>query len=612
MPGNLIDASRRFSSSNQESSDEEKQRAAEAFRQQRRVDAANLEDTLRNTKTLAKEDRITIARNLGRLLERGFKGEERAAATKLYSIAYGEDGGRSLDKKRKRTIRFSDDSVSPDETYTAHGSTFLKLIYAYADLKFRHAASDDERANVLLEALNGTTLTQHSGPKLAARGDPRQTFERLANQILDSLATTTDLVPYLEEISKRHFHLVPSHVGEMTEEELANIHLKSPSIRAIEPVPENNRTRSSETPLNGFRDVASVLFPEIPIARIYMPRTVLCFDALLTEDEANAFNYRDAETPENIAAAKALYIEKYGELPDFVDDVDRYVYDDWRGSKELQAFERVVERSGYKFEEIDWTNLEDSHTKEAPPGSHWRIYWQAHTLKLIIRADGAAENLRLGLLVEDPIFGNDGRELTDPKYDDDATRWISVKNLELQDDYGLPWYPVSDGFHACRGHKITLPVGPTGVYEPEPVFGELRSTGKEIDIDAEWHPMIQALEFDTGVEITSDPGWNLFSMKTIDWERSHTFNRGPGYREYPQLPNPGIRLLFDVPDGYATMPDDTLASAIVRNLAYAVGATRLDEMLKYAVSERVAKLTESREKAERKLQQALKEHGYEL
>tara|TARA_R110000796_G_scaffold191544_1_gene308246 strand:- start:519 stop:701 length:183 start_codon:yes stop_codon:yes gene_type:complete len=60
------------------------------------------------------------------------------------------------------------------------------------------------------------------------------------------------------------------------------------------------------------------------------------------------------------------------------------------------------------------------------------------------------------------------------------------------------------------------------------------------------------------------------------------------------------------------MPDDTLATAIVQNLAYAVGPKRLDEMLKHEVRERVAKLIEGREKVERKLQRALKYNGYEL
>ena len=189
MRGTLIDASKRFSGNTRHHSDEDKQREAEDFRQQRRSEAQALKDTLRSTKTLVDEDRMTIARNLGRLLERSFKGEERAAATKLYSLAYGEEGGRSLDKKRKKTIRFSDEPVPPEDTYTAHGGTFFNLINAYADLRFGSAASEYERANVLVEALNGTTLTRSFGPKLASSGDARRLFERLTTQFLDTLAT---------------------------------------------------------------------------------------------------------------------------------------------------------------------------------------------------------------------------------------------------------------------------------------------------------------------------------------------------------------------------------------------------------------------------------------
>ncbi len=57
-------------------------------------------------------------------------------------------------------------------------------------------------------------------------------------------------------------------------------------------------------------------------------------------------------------------------------------------------------------------------------------------------------------------------------------------------------------------------------------------------------------------------------------------------------------------------PDDTLASAMLRSLAYAEGPERLDEKLIEAINQRVRCLDEMKRRLEHGFVEGLERHGY--
>ena len=92
-----------------------------------------------------------------------------------------------------------------------------------------------------------------------------------------------------------------------------------------------------------------------------------------------------------------------------------------------------------------------------------------------------------------------------------------------------------------------------------------------------------------------------------NWQK-RDFNSGSRHRG-GEMP-PSLRPLFTAPNGWTPAPDGTLASAILRSLAYGEGDERLDMKLKQSVNARVACLRHMKDELARTYNASLAKHGY--
>lgn len=566
-------------------------------RQARTEDGKRLEATLSAINRLNLADRRTIVRNFGRLVERSFKGEERAAAGRIFRKAHGERYGQSLEKKRKRYLRFEGEPLPIDAghgEYAAKGMEFIRLLRAYSELKAGSSGvSDTEWSGAIIELCQGASFATSSGPFLAHSREARQAFQDAIEKMLDRIAKETDIVRYLDDITRWNLNFKPNNRDDYTAADLNSLHLRLCQLQSIQ---HQTGADSSLSSLLGHDRVrlegcdvkdedVSFLLPRIRMGRLYLPRRVLCLSACVKEAELDEIRNAVA-TPQRLKEARALFEADNGDNPyRFADETGRSRDDVamkyWKECREKELRDAAILGSGFNPHSIDWADLEDQLEFDGFKGVSWLTFWQARSLDLILTAQDRPEALRLGLKTGGDWWSYAPKDLRHPRDDDSVGK--EIDNCTFTDEEGMvyAWMPDGrGGLLVCRGL-----VQATAITEPLIAF------------DSTEHPLVEKLHSKNILSIYDDISWDAFNQAMTPWQSADSAAR--------RTAKPAFRPLFDCPDGWTPASDDTIAAAMLRSLAYGSGVERLDSKLMEAINVRVSCLSRMKEDAHRLFEKRL-------
>ncbi|MBS0126485.1 hypothetical protein [Thetidibacter halocola] len=268
--------------------------------------------------------------------------------------------------------------------------------------------------------------------------------------------------------------------------------------------------------------------------------------------------------------------------------------------RERQLRENALREAGFRSTNINWADFIDNATGRARPGASWRVFWQARSIDLQLTAQEEPEALALGISALEPHWTHAPKDLLRPQ--DDTVNGAQIDNCTLSDEEGdlFAWFPDGDRMLVCRGFTEERPVPGTAEDPSGPSYQTVRYEPDECEISE------GLMEMHFG-PLDAGPAWELMTLPMQDWQSVFMANRP--WSTPPEL-QPAFRPLFTAPTGWTPAPDDTLASAILRSLAYGEGAERLDEKLMAAVNRRVRCLDEMRSKLERHYEDALANNGY--
>ena len=161
---------------------------------------------------------------------------------------------------------------------------------------------------------------------------------------------------------------------------------------------------------------------------------------------------------------------------------------------------------------------------------------------------------------------------------------------------------VSRGFQ--RNYSADLPPNAQGV---------VTSKSIEEEFDDDTPELLQQFRDDAQADrkrIAPPTGkgiWDLLTLPMSDWQEKHY--DFPSRRHQDKKP-PSLRSLFAAPLGWTPAPDGTLASAILRSLAYGEGDERLDMKVKQSVNDRIACLRQMKDRLALAYNTSLAKHGY--
>lgn len=160
-------------------------------------DANHLLHKLRNTKRLSKPDQSAIVGNLGRLI------------VDLSSTDRNEIVQSVLEKneydKRKRYIRFPNESVGTEARYAASGGSFARILDGLIQwLAVKGFAQDQSKVDVVRKALRGTSFLPTPPFRLPGNRDHAEAvqFASDMHRVFDKLAEETDLADFFALLSK--------------------------------------------------------------------------------------------------------------------------------------------------------------------------------------------------------------------------------------------------------------------------------------------------------------------------------------------------------------------------------------------------------------------------
>lgn len=550
----VIDAREQFLARRRRGSEkpspEERTAAAEANQAKRlgtlEHRAGHFRKELDKAARLSEPDRIVLVRNLGRLVERAFKGTERRAASAIFKRAYGEESSASMDKKRKRYMRFDGEllpSNAPPGEYHAHGKSFLKLVEAFLQERFGDEPTEEKRWRTLDALCEGASFAEPQKPRVFAGADHRNAFRSYMRQMVDVVAHESDIVTYLDEVRRFTVKEIYAPRGEMSRAEIALRGISPKRFEYYIPKPDESwKWEATQLSLDGFDNPVeepSYLLPRIRLGRIFWPRHMLCLPVSV---EKKAFDALDTEQQQSM-------------LRD------------------------ALRTNGNDPENLDWERFQDPKTGEAREGAKWHRFYQARGYDLVLTAEHDPQNLRLGLFTS--LWGGwDGCNLVSPC--DDLT---SAQLLDFSEPDDLP-----DEYQVMRvGRKYYIA---KGLGDPSGGFG---------------HHVQESFE-ENFVDVHGDEAWNLLSVQMEDWRTTRVSTIGHALAD-PHVP-PALRPCFDAPDGWAPAPDRSLASAMLRSLSLAKGAERLDQMLIQAVNVRVECLARMKDGLEQTFERGLMESGY--
>jgi len=621
----IFDARNRFLRKGREIPRPEHEQGAADRAQSQQLEAQGLRDEFKRAPKFNEQDRKTLVRNLGRLIERKFPDDFRRVAGEVLRTAFGEEGGLSAEKKRKRYIRFDGERM-PDHQpgeYLANRMQFQQIINALADRFHGASISALQREQILLSVCDGTSFYGQTRPRLFKEMDLPDQFRERMQEMIDHIARDTDIVAYLDEVRHYNIETHPRGKSDCTEEVLNNLHQQCFPVEQFVHVPHglNNGTSYAEYSrlhLRGYdirAEAPSALYPRIRLARIYWPRQVLCLKLGVPALALHDIRNRPLGAP---ALAEAL--RNHDPDPSETKGAqERDAIESWRRCKERELRDSALRSAGHDPATMDWKALENPLDREAVDGAEWRTFWQTSNVDLHLVAEDVPEALRLGLSIydlDDRDWTDAPKELLTPTDDAIPGSDIQCTYTDEPEDY-FAWFPASkwsrsgektDEMLVCRGfkrdHNVALPPDANGVVETESICDEFEDYTPELLQQFR----LAAKSYDKLIFPPTGKGaWDLLTLPMADWQDQH-FDLGSSHHR-DEAP-PSLRPLFTAPNGWTPAPDGTLASAILRSLAYGEGDERLDMKLKQSVNARVACLRHMKDELARTYNASLAKHGY--
>ncbi|TNE57498.1 MAG: hypothetical protein EP341_04025 [Sphingomonadales bacterium] len=602
MVDRIIDARNRFrppEASPPSAAEIDEQWKQRSLRQQH--EAAELRKKLISTVRLEPSDRKILARNLGRAIERKVKDRPTQIAGQLFRTLYGEEGGVSKEKKRKRYIRFDGEPLNdhgPGEEYAARGQEFLRIAEGLADILEGDLPKEAARDQMLLFVCDGASFYGPSRPRLHQDVSLFDKFRQTIDTLIDRIVRETDIVEYFEEMQNYTIRTHSFSRSDCAPDVLARLNEQMLPIERFEHFPGDEEGNVYEEyarlRLGGFdirAEGPSPLLPRIRLARVYLPRKVLCLPAFVETKQLEDIRKRPLSTAE-IDHAMSEY--KPNSLFDkSEEDIRRHAIQEWRDRKEHSLWRDAIKAAGLDPDALDWSSFEDDRDGSALNGAEWRTFWQAVSVDLYLVADGSPDALHFGLRfpeVEFPHWTDASKDLEKPS--DDIISGGAIENCVVLDEHlhWVPWFPSGKSTYVCRGYSHNYLSGEDREF-PEPVPDYLDALGER----ALW-------------PLQAAPMWHLLTMKMIDWQAGHY---GGHVQRKPDERPPSLRSLFDAPKKWTPAPDGSLASAILSSLAYGEGCDRFDEKIIAAANNMVGCFRDVKQEQTARFDQALSDRGYE-
>jgi hypothetical protein len=612
MNGRIIDAKARFKAGRQKASPENVDSAEEARAQwdqrslRQKREAAELRSFLRSTARLDTADRKIVARNLGRSIERHHDRRPTQMAADLLRIAWGQDGGASREKKRKRYIRFDGEPLAdhgPGEEYAASGSDYLRLAESLADLLNQGLPEDVARDQMLLTVCDGASFYGPARPHLQQDMSLADRFRQAMTSMMDRVVRSSDVVAYISEAQNYSIKGHPYSYKDVSSEVRKALHRQTLPIDRFSHAPETHYDGYSRLSLGGFdikTEGPSGLLPATRIARIYWPQQVLCLPAFVSTAALQALGTSELTSCEMQEALNAA-----PRFDSSSEEEHRWrAVSEWRANQKHELWLDTIRAAGFDPETMDWRDLEDPLTGEAQHRSVWRTYWEALSVDLHLVADGRPDALHFGL-----SFNGGGlahwaaapKSLLRPSDDDKA--FVDRNFIYYSRDSVLgptvPWYEDGEKTYVTRGllHERDLPCDDELFVETERIeFGPEK-------------PEIFSTLMDKPVwPLHAHQVWEILTIQMDDWQGSSS---SWGSKVKHDDLRPRLRPLFQAPQGWSPAPDGSLASAILRSIAHGEGAERLDERFIAAANNLVRCFRDMKEGLSQDFEKALARNGYD-
>jgi hypothetical protein len=204
MSDTVINAWDRFPSPDKNSA--EKHAASLRHTRARLDEADQIGQDIRASRRISEPDRPRFARNLGRMIEAAKPHNVHELISRLFAAAFGDEIAESALKKRKRYVRLQGEALPPAEApgeYHARGTEFLRLAQAWADLQRpSDAAPEDARRQAILNLIEGTTFDTRTRITLRRAEVSRIEFAEQMNKVLTQIGTSVDLDTYFDTASE--------------------------------------------------------------------------------------------------------------------------------------------------------------------------------------------------------------------------------------------------------------------------------------------------------------------------------------------------------------------------------------------------------------------------
>lgn len=618
MSSRIIDARNRFSGTQKTAGKQQIEADLLERRARQQKAARKLRDHLKATPRLPVEDRSAIARNLGRVIER-VPGEKPTLTVRQFLFsAFGEDEAASFEKKRKRYFRFDGEQL--DGQFAATGSTFLRLSEHLADFLNPEIDVELRRDQMLLAVCDGTSFYGPSRPRLKADVPLFEKFRDVMQRFVDRIAWETDVIAYFDEVRNYSIQSHPHTRDDCAPEVLAKLHRQTFPIDRFEHLPGDKEgtvyEESSRLRLAGFdiqAEGVSLLYPRMRLARIYVPRPVLCLPAYVPTAELVEVRTRALTETELNEALEHCKPNSYLDKTD--DDIRMHAIAKWRDRREHEIWRTAIREAGFDPDNMDWHGFEHELDGEALHGAKWHTFWQAMSVDMHLVADGSPEILRLGLSFSSPRYPHwtdAGKDLANPADDDVVNGEIGNCTHFVEDMDWVPWLESGDRSYVCRGfvheYASEAVVAADSNLENDPLAA---LAGNGLD-EADFHPALPDYVHELAEEplwpLQAEQVWQVLTMKMKDWQ---TFHHPVGLKHRKESEPPSLRPLFDAPKKWAPAPDGSLAAAMLSSLAYGEGSERLDDKFIAQVNKMVRCFRDMKEGLADDFEDALAKHGYQ-
>jgi hypothetical protein len=525
-------------------------------------EAARIVEAIRATPRLSASDRRLIARNFGGLIEKHFGSHARGGANEIFLTAYGESSARSMNKKRRRYFRFSDEELPPSGegeagAYATKGAMVIGLFKAFQTL-----AGPDQRDQAIsrnsIFALSRSTSFTKKATRLTEPTSLEATIIQTHDDLVDRIIHETDIASFIEETHRRRFvYKYTRPDSDSSKSNPSGFCDRTPSEMVAIPRKQRGVLRKNHPYSDGH-----IVFAErgvaIPIGRLHFPRQILAFDAPLS----------NADLPPGFSGRNNDHVGVFRELA-------------------LEA----IRNSGFCQSPLDWSALETDH--KPARGTHWINVWIPRSLRLIISGSGAAK--RLSISVRDRPTSYD----------------YAYENF-WDEELGRPpmghiWAQQEDGFDELAA--LRLPSAPDDWF----VYRDSLVEGVEEDFEVGNDCLISgrfgAVDFfggdasnwseDCALDSPDAAKFLNQELRLIeDFEQRSSFDQDRPFSTHSPLYSSDHRPVFipsfDAPPGPTPAEENSLAELILRSLAYSEGPSGLYPKIKDEIDRLVDMLTSVR------------------